>query len=275
MLRLILIFIVGVFVAVGVLAVALYHFFGVRGLIAFPFVILALMWVAKWMVKGLVKKFALSLFGIKARALRGATMNVHSIKAVPKPPETNVEPEEDEDEDESENEDEDPPSPGSRLLRATAQQDGAAGEVKRSEDPPSPELRRAGEDEHDKNAETKELPAAVKSLGQEDPKDYVELDVTITPKADAGNRFWEPSELILTSEKITSLADLEEKSVGAVHTVEIWDGSAFGPDENDKYPGEQRLKIVFEVKPGTKSGWLCYYHEAIGQLELPVGTVEV
>jgi hypothetical protein len=103
----------------------------------------------------------------------------------------------------------------------------------------------------------------------------VELDVTITPKADGANRFWEPSELILTSEKITSLADLEEKSVGAAHTVEIWDGSAFGPDENDKYPGEQRLKIVFEVKPGTKSGWLCYYHEALGRLELPVGTVEV
>lgn len=270
MLRLILIFIVGVFVAVGVLAVALYHFFGVRGLIAFPFVILALMWVAKWMVKGLVKKFALSLFGIKARALRGATMNVHSIKAVPKPPEPVCEPEDDEDEDENESEDEntDRPAIGSSVANPPSLGVGAA-----TEDPPSLELGRTGE--HEKSAETKELPAAVKSLGGEDPKDYVELDVTITPKADAANRVWEPSELILTSEKITNLTDLEKKSVGAAHTVEIWDGSAFGPDENDKYPGEQRLKIVFEVKPGTKSGWLCYYHEAIGQLELPVGTVEV
>jgi hypothetical protein len=121
MLRLILIFIVGVFVAVGVLAVALYHFFGVKGLIAFPFVILALMWVAKWMVKSLVKKFASSLFGMKARALRGATMNVHSIKVVPKPPEPDVE---DEDEDPPSSDygaaSEDPPSPGSRLRDAPA-----------------------------------------------------------------------------------------------------------------------------------------------------------
>lgn len=240
MLRLILIFIFGMFVAVGVLAIVLYHFFGVKGLIAFPFVMLALAWIAKWLIKSLVKRFALSLFGIKARALRGASMSVHSIKPVPKPMEL---------------EEEDPSSPGSRLRDATARQVAATGE----ED----------EDEKDKKS------VGIKSTERVDPKDYLELDVTITPKGEATNRLWEPSELILTSEKITSLADLEEKSIGGAHSVAIWNGSDFGPDTEDKYPGEQRLKIVFEVKPGAKSGWLCYYHEPIGRLELPVGTVDV
>ena len=245
MIRLILILFFGIFVAVGVFAISLYHFFGVDGLIAFPFVMLVFLWVAKWLIRGLLKRFALSLFGMKARALRGATMNVHSIKAVPKP-EPDGDEDEDEDEVENENEDEDLP-----LLK----------------------LRRASEKKVE-NAGTREQPVAVESLQEEDLRDYVELDVTITPKP-AGDLVWEPGELMLASEKISSLADLEKKSIGAAYTVKVWDGSAFGPDDEGKYTGEQRLKIVFELKPGTKSGWLCYYHEAIGQLELPVGTVEV
>jgi len=224
MLRLILIVIVGTFVAVGVLAVGLYHFLGVKGLIAFPFVVLALVWIATWFIKTLIKKFALSLFGLKARVLRGATMNVHSIKVIPEPPESK----------------------------------GESGH----------------EDEEEKDARSSEQPVAV-SIEKKEPKDYVELDVTITPKPDAYHRFWEPTEFILSSEKIRSLADLEERSIGDVHSVEVWDGAAFGSDDPGKYPGEQRLKIVFGVKPGSKFGWLCYYNEAIGQLELPVGTVEV
>ena len=80
MLRLILLVIVGMFVAVGVLAVALFHFWGWKGLVAFPFIILALLWFAKFAIKSLAKKFALSLFGMKARALRGATMNIHFFR---------------------------------------------------------------------------------------------------------------------------------------------------------------------------------------------------
>ena len=271
MLRLILILFFGIMVAVGVLAIALYRFFGVEGLIAFPFVMLVFLWVAKIVIRGMARRFALSLFGMKAHALRGATMNVHSIKAVPKPAES--EPEEGNEEDVPSPRygaaTEDPPSLSSRLRHASARQGGAASEdLKKSEDEDE------DEDENEKGAEMYEK-SAVQTLEKKDLRDYVELDVTITPKGDAANRFWEPSELILTSEKITSLADLEEKSIGATQTVEVWNGSAFGPDDDGKYPGEQRLKIVFEVKPGSKSGWLCYYHEAIGQLELPVGTVEV
>lgn len=220
---------------------ALYHFLGVKGLIAFPFVVLALVWMAKWVIKSLIKKFALSLFGMKARVLRGATVNVHSVKAIPEPPKSKDETDQDEDEAEEQ------PSPGSGA---------------------------AGEDEEEKEATSSAPPVAV-PIGKKEPRDYVELDVTITPRPEASHRVWEPTEFILSSEKIRSLADLEEKSIGDVHSVEVWDGAAFGPDHPGKYPGEQRLKIVFEVKPGSKLGWLCYYNEAIGQLELPVGTVEV
>jgi hypothetical protein len=225
MLRLILLVVVGLFVAAGVLAVLLFHFLGWKGLILFPFLILALLWVAKLVIKSLVKNLALRLFGMKSRVLRGATMNIHSIKSVPKPAESEPEPDgKDEDADDQ------------------------------------------GEEKENQLVKTTEPPS---------PKDYVELDVTITPKLNAGDSVWEPSELILTSEKIKSLADLEEKEIGTVHSLEVWGGSAFGPDDPGKYPGEQRLKIIFEVEPGANSCWLHYYNELIGQLKLPVGTIEV
>ena len=229
MIRLILIVVVALFVIVGGLAVALYHFLGWKGLIAFPFILIAAAWLAKVVISSLVKKFALGLFGMKARALKGATMNVHSIRSVSKPPEPEVESDEDE------------------------------------RDAPA-EVEDAKDDETEADSE---------SDGREVPKDYVEVDLTVTPKGDSCNSIWEPTEFILTSERIKSLEDLEGKEVGTTHSVEIWDGAAFGPDDPGKYPGEQRLKIIFEVKLGAREAWLHYYHEPIGQLKLPVGTIDV
>jgi len=190
-------------------------------------------WLAKIVISSLVKKFALGLFGMKAGALKGATMNVHSVRIVPKPPEPATEPDEDEESAESRKE---------------------LGNGNESEE----------EDKVDSEPDEPET-----------PKDYVEMDVTITPKGEACNSIWEPSELMLTSEKIKSLADLEEKEVGTTHSVEIWNGTAFGSDDPGKYSGEQRLKIIFAVKPGTPQAWLHYYHEPIGQLKLPPGTIDV
>ena len=229
MIRLILIVVIALFVIVGGLAVALYHFFSWKGLIAFPFILVAAVWLAKVVISSLVKKFALGLFGMKAGALKDATMNVHSIRSVPKPPE----PEPELDEEDS----------------------GAIGELEDAKD---------GEADDDSEPDEPEM-----------PKDYVEVDLTITPKADACNSVWEPTELMLTSERIKSLTDLEEKEVGTTHSVEIWNGTAFGPDDPGKYPGEQRLKIVFAVKPGAREAWLHYYNEPIGQLRLPLGTIDV
>jgi hypothetical protein len=211
MLRLILFTIVLFLVIVGVLAVALFHFFGWPGLIAFPFIILTLVWLGKVVLVNLFKRFALGLFGMKARALKGATMSVHSIKSVLKP----------------ENED-------------------------------------AKSDCEEKSGAKPET-----------AKDYVEVDVTISPGKELRLVPWEPSELLLTSDRIKSLSDIEEKEVGTTHSVGIWDGTSFSPDDPGKYAGAQRLKIVFEVKPGTTDAWLYYYNQPIGQLKLPVGTIDV
>ena len=95
--------------------------------------------------------------------------------------------------------------------------------------------------------------------------------MTITPKEPSEDRVWEPGELILTTKKIANLADLGdgENELGTASRVRIWDGSKFGPDDPGKYPGEQRLKISFAVKPGASKAWLQYYDVPIGQLELP------
>lgn len=228
MIRLILIVVIALFVIVGGLAVALFHFFGWKGLIVFPFILIAMVWLAKIVISQLVKKFALGLFGMKAGALKGATMNIHSIRSIPKPPEPAPEPDDNE-----------------------------------SDEPDDEESEDSDEEETSESDEP------------EAPKDYIEMDVTITPKAGAGDSVWEPTELILTSEKIKSLTDLEDKEVGTTHSVEIWNGTGFGPDDPGKYPGEQRLKIIFEVKLGASDAWLHYYHEPIGQLKLPPGTIDV
>ena len=101
---------------------------------------------------------------------------------------------------------------------------------------------------------------------------YFDVDMTITPVNSGADRAWEPGELILTSEKLSSLEDLEDddKELGTAHTVTVWDGAQFGPDDPGKYPGEQRLKVTFAVEPGASKGWLHYYNEPIGVLELPV-----
>jgi hypothetical protein len=223
--KLILFAIILVLAIVAGLAVALNHFFGWKGLIVFPFILIALVWAGKVVVGKLVKRFFLGLFSMKAVVLRGATMTVHSVTAVATPAE-----------------------PG------TSDEDSSDTEA-------ADEAETDAEDGHEEPAEEQE------ESGQ--PKQYFDVDVTITPKT--LDRAWEPGELILTTERISSLAELEdgEKELGTAGAVQVWDGSQFGPDDSGKYPGEQRLKITFEVKPGVSMAWLHYYNEPIGALDLP------
>src|SRR5262245_57241338 len=100
MLRLILLAVLLLLVFVGGLAVALFHFYGWKGMVAFPFILLLLVWGGKFVIGKLIKRFALGLFSMKSSVLRGASMTVHSITPVPKPPEIEEE-EEKEDEEEA------------------------------------------------------------------------------------------------------------------------------------------------------------------------------
>jgi len=118
---------------------------------------------------------------------------------------------------------------------------------------------------------------AEREVHDEEPRDYVDVELTITPKNSEEGRVWEPSELILLSKKIRSLAQLEDGDyeVGTVYEVKVWDGKEFCPDDPGKYPGEQRLKLTFEVKPGSSRAWLHYYAETIGVVELPVNRDDI
>ncbi|HEY1173599.1 MAG TPA: hypothetical protein VGH19_19700 [Verrucomicrobiae bacterium] len=214
MIRLILIVLLLGLALVGGTAVALHHYFGWKGLVAFPFLLIALLWIGKIIAGKLFKKFLLSMFSMKSRVLREATMTVHSVTAVPMP---KMEPADD---------------------HEHAEED----------------------DDHDDEPE--------------DPQLYYQVDMTITPKGE--DRVWEPGEFILTSDKIKSLEELEDgsKELGTTHEVQIWKETAFGPDDEGKYPGTQRLLITFAVKPATTTAWLHYYDEPIGTLKLPA-TIDV
>src|SRR5262245_24544479 len=90
MLKLLLVVAFLVLLLVGGLAAALNYFFGWKGLLAFPFVLVALVWVGKRGVKAILGRFTQRLFLTKSRALRKATTRVHSI--VPAPVPASVEP---------------------------------------------------------------------------------------------------------------------------------------------------------------------------------------
>lgn len=110
--KIILLAVVALLAAAGGLAVALNHYFGWKGLLAFPVLLVGLVWLGKIVIARLVKRFFLGLIGMKARVLRGASMTVHSIVPVPKPkaPEGVANPEGEVD-DEEEPEDEEPEEP--------------------------------------------------------------------------------------------------------------------------------------------------------------------
>lgn len=210
MLRIILVAIVALLAAAGGLALVLNHYFGWKGLLAFPVFLLLLVLLGKLIIGRIFKHFVLGLIGRKAHVLRKASMTVHSIVPISKP---------------------------------------AAQEIEADED-------EAGDDPQDE-------PAA------EEPGVYYEIDVTITPRGGNDATVWEPGELILTSQPIATLEGLEEHEVGTTYECLLWNGSVFVEDEAGKHPGEQRLKLTVEIKPGTREAWLQYYQEKIGRLELP------
>ncbi len=242
MLRLILLLALLFCVFVGGLAVALNHWFGWKGMVAFPFILLGILWLGKKLIGNLIKGFASRLISVKARALHGAVVKIHSITPVPNPPE-----EEGEAEAGQEEEEEEP-----KGVKAEHEEDEKAAE-------PDEEKADEGADEEE-DAE------------EEEARERFELELTITPCEGCASRVWEPGELILTSEPMSSITDLEEKEVGRTEDVLVWDGSAFISDEESKYPGTLRLKLTISTKSGTSKAWLQYYNETIGPITLPAWT---
>jgi hypothetical protein len=223
MLRLILVLAVVVLVVVAGIGAALYHFFGWKGLLAAPVLLVAALFGGKFIVKALFTRLALRLFSVKSGVLKGATVTIHSVRPVNKPVEGRTE---------------EPDTETSSTAEDAESEPG------------------------DKPAVAEEEP--------EKPKEYFEVDLTITPPSGAADRVWEPSELILTSEQVSNLMKMEEvDSSGSVNRVLLWNGTTFGPDDVGKYPGEQRLLVTFEVNEGTSEAWLQYYNVPLTKIQFP------
>lgn len=237
MIRMILISIVVALLVLCGSSIALFHFFGWKGLIALPVIVIGMIWMVKKVVGMVIKKFAAGMFGMKSGVLKGATLSVHSVTPVVKP----VGGGEDTDDDEDDDEDEELTAAERKEL----------------------EIAR------------REAKEAEEAEERENPKHYYEVDMTILPHESVdADSVWEPTELVLLTERAASLTDMEDKEAGNVYRVKVWDGNGWGPDDPGKYPGQQRLLVTFAVKAGTRSAWLQYYNEAVGQVEFPEWRVD-
>src|SRR5215213_201825 len=85
MLRLIFILIFVFLAIISGSSIALWHFFGWKGLIALPFILIVMLWLGKKVGGYLFKQVALGLFSMKSKVLRGASMKVHSVTPVAQP----------------------------------------------------------------------------------------------------------------------------------------------------------------------------------------------
>ncbi|MBI5831977.1 MAG: hypothetical protein HZB16_06660 [Armatimonadetes bacterium] len=107
-----------------------------------------------------------------------------------------------------------------------------------------------------------------------EPLAWYWLDLTITPHLAQGARFthWEPGDLSLAhpDAKPPSMRDDEgPEDVGQVHEVLVWSNGAFGPDEEGKYEGPQRVRLLAAIKPEATLAKLRYYLEFLGEVRFP------
>lgn len=101
------------------------------------------------------------------------------------------------------------------------------------------------------------------------PRKFVWLDVTITPKPNDGQfSYWEPSELMVANagQRIRNPDDLD--FCDQVHDVKIHVSGQWQEDEEAKYPGPQRLKLLASVPFDATDLKFVYYFEDFGLFSL-------
>lgn len=111
---------------------------------------------------------------------------------------------------------------------------------------------------------------AAPDLADDPPRDWYDLDVTITPTQPPGPMlFWEPSELLLVGPE--ARPDIEDSGhiLGEVHDTQIWHDGHWQDDSVGKYPGPQRLKLRIGVQPDSYHLRFRYYLEIFGHIEIP------
>jgi len=200
-------------------------------------VIVAMIFAMAFGLKLIIRSFLSNIgkamiagFEIKAKVLRGATAEVHSVEAAPVPPPRVIEQAkdvDDEDDDEDEDEEEDEAD---------------------SEDE---------DEEEERDLNYYRIDVTIRPGAQEGPMthwdvsdlcvaDFKAPPVTFSPDGDdnAGEGFH-------------------------FHDVQIFEDGQLHPDEEGKYQGEQRLNILVGVPPGLRELKFRYYTEQFGRIVLP------
>lgn len=235
MLRIIVIVLVLFIAVAGGLAVLLYQNYGWQGLVAFPFIVLGMLWAAKFIIGRLIRKVVMGLFGMKGGALRDAKVEIHSVTPVAPPPQDDtVE-----------------AGPGS-----DSESDAADGAVAVTESPATDD----GEPEPPREYFRVELSVTPRQQANQkfthwEPSEFILASRKIKSLGDLAE-------------------DEGDSDHGHVQRVRIWDGTQFGPDESGKYVGPQRLEIIFAVTPGTQRAYLHYYGVPLGEIQFPA-SIEV
>jgi hypothetical protein len=105
MIRIILLAVLFFMLVASGVAVALYHFFGWKGLIAMPFILVAMVGLAVVVIKALVRKILAGLIAAKSAVLRDAKVEVRAVTPVSKSQKAEAEPIDDDEDDEPEDDD--------------------------------------------------------------------------------------------------------------------------------------------------------------------------
>ena len=205
---------------------------------------------AKYLFRWGIRRALMIPFRMKGGALRGATIEVHSVEPTTAPV-RRVEPEVDEEEERQ----------GELETIRTTDAEGVTTEVL------SPVS------DGDESEEERE------EVEDRTPRDWYRIDLTIRPTPNPGGfQFWEPSEFFLVPYDMkVSLDSLDGDETSPVEEVRVWDPETrqWMKDDPGKYPGEQRLQLVFGIKPAAPRRWkLQYYFESFGEIELPRGATQ-
>lgn len=103
----------------------------------------------------------------------------------------------------------------------------------------------------------------------ETPREFWMVDLSIRPSPDVNTpmALWEPGELRLIKPGSDTKEDDDSLGLPAEIQVLQEDGS-WSVDEGMKYPGEQRLRVLFAAKQGVRRAEIAYYFERLATVEL-------
>jgi hypothetical protein len=100
-------------------------------------------------------------------------------------------------------------------------------------------------------------------------RDYYLLDVTIRPtRWGIGFKRWQPGELALTT---PTSGLLEPDDSCEILNVQVEHGGRFEPEDEMRYAGPQRLRLLVTVRRGVGRLAFRYYTEQFGEVVLPGG----